>query len=133
MVKYAREPDCMSKTCKARCSNVRVHFKNTHETAVVLKNMKLERAKAYLKDVIAHKECVPFKRFSGGVGKCAQAKQFRVTKGRWPKKSALVLLELLKNAESNADYLGLDIENMVIGHIQVLINILARDSKPSGT
>lgn len=63
MVKYAREPDSMAKTCKARLSSARVHFKNTHETAVVLKNMRLERAKAYLNDVIAKKECVPFKRY----------------------------------------------------------------------
>lgn len=39
--------------------------------------------------------------------------------GRWPKKSAEFLLQLLKNAESNADYRGLDVERLVIDHIQV--------------
>ena len=33
-----------------------------------------------------------------------QAKQFKTTQGRWPKKSAEFLLQLLKNAESNAEY-----------------------------
>jgi len=34
--------------------------------------MHLRRAVAYLKNVIGHKECVPFRRFTGGVGRCAQ-------------------------------------------------------------
>jgi len=39
--------------------------------------------------------------------------------GRWPKKSAEFLLQLLKNAESNADNKGLDADRLVIEHIQV--------------
>lgn len=33
-----------------------------------------------------------------------QAKQWGATQGRWPKKSAEFLLQLLKNAESNAQF-----------------------------
>lgn len=43
--------------------------------------MALRRAQKYLKNVIEHKECVPFRRFNGGVGRCAQAKQFGTTQG----------------------------------------------------
>jgi len=42
-----------------------------------------------------------------------------VTQGRWPKKSAEFLLQLLRNAESNADNKGLDADRLVIEHIQV--------------
>ncbi|GJQ68162.1 RpL17 [Trypoxylus dichotomus] len=100
-------------------SNLRVHFKNTCETANAIRKMPLKRAVAYLKNVVEHKECVPFRRFNGGVGRCAQAKQFGTTQGRWPKKSAEFLLQLLRNAESNADYSGLDIDRLFIEHIQV--------------
>lgn len=48
-----------------------------------------------------------------------QAKQWGETQGRWPKKSAEFLLQLLKNAESNADLKGLDVDHLVIDHIQV--------------
>lgn len=48
-----------------------------------------------------------------------QAKQWSVTQGRWPKKSAEFLLQLLKNAESNADNKSLDADRLVIDHIQV--------------
>ena len=107
------------KSCKTRGSYLRVHFKNTREAAHALKRMTLRRATRYLKNVINKKEIIPFKRFNGGVGRKAQAQVFKVTQGRWPKKSAEILLELLKNAESNADVKGLDADRLVIDHIQV--------------
>merc|ERR1712222_212106 len=79
----------------------------------------LKRANRYLKNVIGLKECVPFGRFNGSTGRCAQAKQFRHVQGRWPKKSAEFLMQLLKNAESNAEVKGLDPEHLVVEHIQV--------------
>merc|ERR1739838_11200 len=103
----------------ARGSYLRVHFKNTRETAQAIKRMPLKRANRYLKNVIGQKECVPFRRFNGSTGRCSQAKQFKHVTGRWPKKSAEFLMQLLKNAESNAETKGLDAEHLVIEHIQV--------------
>ncbi|KAK4874751.1 hypothetical protein RN001_014111 [Aquatica leii] len=105
--------------CRAKASQVHVHFKNTVETAHVLRGMTIQRALAYLKNVIARKECVPFRKFKGGVGRCAQAKAFKVTQGRWPKKSAKYLMDLLKNAISNAEYKGIDSDNLRVTRIQV--------------
>merc|ERR1711941_48990 len=94
--------------------------KNTRETAQAIKAMPLHRATKYLKNVIAQKEIIPFRRFMGGVGRHAQANQVHGTaQGRWPVKSAEFLLHMLKNAESNAEYKGLDADHLVIEHIQV--------------
>ena len=84
---------------------MRVHFKNTRESAMAIRNMELNKAKKYLEDVLAHKRVIPFRRFCGGVGRTAQAKNEGQTtaQGRWPKKSVELLLGLLKNAESNAE------------------------------
>merc|ERR1712216_949045 len=38
---------------------------------------------------------------------------------RWPEKSCKFLLDLLRNAESNADTKGLDTDSLAITHIQV--------------
>lgn len=46
-------------------------------------------------------------------------KQWGVSKARWPVKSAQFLLDLLKNAEANADTKGLDTGNLIVKHIQV--------------
>lgn len=72
MTRYASDPENPTKSCKARGSNLRVHFKNTHETAVAIKGMHIRKANRYLKDVIAKKQIIPFRRFNGGVGRKAQ-------------------------------------------------------------
>merc|ERR1711913_43643 len=80
--------------------------KNTRETAQAIKAMPLHRATKYLKNVIAQKEIIPFRRFMGGVGRHAQANQVHGTaQGRWPVKSA--------------EYKGLDADHLIIEHIQV--------------
>ncbi|KAJ8304474.1 hypothetical protein KUTeg_018057 [Tegillarca granosa] len=119
MVRYATEPENPSKSAKARGSYLRVHFKNTRETAQAIKHMHIKRATRYLKNVMEKKEVVPFRRFNGGVGRKAQAKAFGATQGRWPKKSAEFLLQLLQNAESNAEFKGLDNDHLVVEHIMV--------------
>uniref|UniRef100_A0A8C8ZCS1 Large ribosomal subunit protein uL22 n=1 Tax=Prolemur simus TaxID=1328070 RepID=A0A8C8ZCS1_PROSS len=104
---------------KSRGSNLRVHFKSTRETAQAIKGMHIQKATKCLKDVTLRKQCVPFRQYNGGVGRCAQPKQWGWTQGRWPKKSAEFLLHMLKNAKSNAELKGLDVDSLVIEHIQV--------------
>ncbi|KAH0461829.1 hypothetical protein IEQ34_009404 [Dendrobium chrysotoxum] len=105
---------------KAMGRDLRVHFKNTRETAHALRKLPLAKAKRYLEDVIAHKQAIPFRRYCGGVGRTAQAKARHSNgQGRWPVKSAKFILDLLKNAESNADVKGLDVDALYISHIQV--------------
>merc|ERR1719261_468781 len=119
MVKYSREPSNPSKSCKAMGVDLRVHFKNTYETAQAIKGMKLQAAKAYMENVVEKKQCIPFRKFKGCISRTPQAKAFKTTQGRWPIKSCKVVLGLLKNAESNAEFKNLDTENLVIKHIQV--------------
>ncbi|XP_064087886.1 large ribosomal subunit protein uL22 [Palaemon carinicauda] len=119
MVRYAAQPENPTKSCRAKGSNLRCSFKNTCETANAIKKMSLARAVRFLKNVMNKKECVPFRVFNGGVGRCAQAKAWKTSQGRWPKKSARFLLDLLKNAESNAQYKGLEVDHLVIEHIMV--------------
>ena len=77
---------------------------NTRETAHAIRKLPLIKAKRYLEDVIAHKQAIPFTRFCRGVGRTAQAKNRHSNgQGRWPAKSAQFVLDLLKNAESNAE------------------------------
>lgn len=125
MVKYSKEPSSSTRCCKAFGQDLRVHFKNTHETVQAIrfdkkgKPMKLSAAKRYLEDVLERKRCVPFRKFTGCCGRTAQAKEFKHTQGRWPVKSCKFILDLLKNAESNAEMKNLDVDNLVIEHIQV--------------
>ena len=74
MVRYSLDPENPTKSCKSRGSDLRVHFKNTCETVQAIKGMHIRKATKYLKDVTLKKQCVPFLRYNGGVGRCAQAK-----------------------------------------------------------
>lgn len=89
---------------------------------MALKGRSLKNAQTYLKDVIAHKQAVPFRRFVSCVGRKAQGKQFKnhgSRQVRWPEKSCEYLLNLLSNAEANASAKALDLDALKIVHIQV--------------
>ncbi|KAJ6444169.1 ribosomal protein L17 [Purpureocillium lavendulum] len=118
-VRYAATEIQPSKSARARGAYLRVSFKNTRETAQAINGWKLQRAVTFLENVKEHKEAVPMRRYAGSTGRCAQGKQFGVSKARWPIKSAQYLLDLLKNAEANADAKGLDTGALVVKHIQV--------------
>merc|ERR1712139_698504 len=81
--------------------------------------MSLKRAKMYLENVLKKKQAVPFRFFNGCIGRHAQAKMTGATQCRRPTKSCQFLLHLLKNAESNAEVKGLDVDALEIFHIQV--------------
>merc|ERR1712216_1064113 len=122
MVKtYARTLENEAESCKAKGSNLRVHFKNTRETCLAIKGMNPRKAVAYLTHVVEHKEAIPFRRYCGGVGRTSQAKNAGSTNGqaRWPKKSAEFMLNLLSNAEANAELKSLETDKLFISHIQV--------------
>jgi len=79
-----------------------------------MKKLLVAKAKAYLEDVLAHKQAIHFRCFCGGVGRTVQAKSRHSNgQGRWPVKSVQFLLQLLKNAESNAEVL-------IIQHIHTI-------------
>merc|ERR1712098_163375 len=54
----------------------------------------------------------------GCIGRTPQAKEFKHTQG-WPEKSVKALLNILHNAESNAETKNLDTEKLVISHVAV--------------
>ena len=119
MVKYSRQPAEDTKSAKCKVADLRAHFKNTYETARAVKGLKLKRALKYLEDVLEHRDCIPYRRFTGHVGRTTQAKLHGVTQGRFPEKSVRYVMQLLKNLQSNAEAKGLDIEKCSITHFAV--------------
>jgi large subunit ribosomal protein L17e len=110
----------VEKSCSAKATNLRVHFKNTRETGKSLKGMSLKRAQQFLKNIISKTEIVPFTRYKYGVSRKSQLKNMKTSStGRWPQKSAIVFLEILKNAEANAIRKNLDINFIFINKIEV--------------
>jgi large subunit ribosomal protein L17e len=121
MVRYSVEPDVPEKTSKSRGSHLRVHFKHCREIAHFTKGMKVNAALKHLDEVMKFKAVIPFVKFTGGIGRKAQAKQIKSPGniGRWPVKATAVYKDLLTNAIANAETKGLDPDSLVIDHAQV--------------
>ena len=84
-----------------------------------MKGLNLKRAIKYLEDVLEHRDCIPYRRFTGHVGRTTQAKLHGVTQGRFPEKSVRYVIQLLKNLQANAEAKGLNVEKCFISHFAV--------------
>jgi large subunit ribosomal protein L22 len=112
-VDYAANYDPAT-TAKAMAYEINVSPKHCIEILRQLRGMKVVRAKLYLENVIEKKESVPFKRFARNVGH--KRHQSGWASGRYPVKASKEILKLIKHAEANAEYKGLEPENMSIVH-----------------
>lgn len=119
MVKYSRQPAELTKSAQTKVNDLRAHYKNTYETARAVKGMKIKLAIHYMENVLEHKQIVPFRKHSGGVGRHAQCKEWKITTGRWPEKSVKAVRELLLNLRANCETKGLDLDKVIISHVVV--------------
>jgi large subunit ribosomal protein L22 len=74
----------------------------------------LQKAKQMLEDVAEMKIAVPYTRFGHGV-----AHKPGIGPGRYPVRTAVEILDLLKSAEANAQLKGLNTSNLIIGDLRV--------------
>lgn len=101
-------------TAKASGRELRISPKAAKEICAAIKGMMLNEAKEFLRQVIAKKRAVPYRRYKKklphrrGLQKAAA--------GRYPVKAASKILRVLESAEANAEYKGLDIESLKIIH-----------------
>lgn len=103
------------KTVRASAREIRVSHKSAREICRTIKGMMLTQAKDYLRDVVAKKKPVPYRRFTKKLGhRHGLHKAFA---GRYPVKAAAHILKLLEGAEANAENKGLDTDRLRIIHV----------------
>jgi large subunit ribosomal protein L17e len=120
MTRYSEQNVDAANTSKSRASHLRVHYKHCREITHHIKGMPVIKALKFMDDVLAFKAVVPFVKYTGGIGKKAQAKQSNSpgSNGRWPVKATAVVKDLLSNAISNGVTKGLETESLYISHAQ---------------
>ncbi len=108
MAGYTQKTDPET-TSKAIGVEYSVSPKHAREVCKMLTGMKVEDAKKYLKGVIDLKTPVPYTRF-----KMFLNPKPKVGPGRYPRNAAKAILRVLESAQSNAEYKGLEADNMKI-------------------
>ncbi len=107
----ALDPD---KTVKCAGRELKMSPKAAVEICHTIRGMKIGEAKTLLEQVIKKRLPIAYRRYKKKVAhKSMPEKTFA---GRYPVKTADRILRLLRELEANAEYKGLDIENLKIIH-----------------
>ncbi|MBY6294267.1 50S ribosomal protein L22 [Nanohaloarchaea archaeon H01] len=97
---------------KAVGQNTRVSWKDSTEIGRFIKGDKVEKAKSKLERVIKKELPVPMTKFNSDAGHKSGGGP-----GKYPVKAAEKMLELIEQAESNAENEGLNQNNLKVGNV----------------
>ena len=110
---YSMELDAET-TARAIGKDLHVSYKNSIQVCHAVRGMTMEDAKNFLEDVIAKKTPVPYRTHKRHIH---HKKGPGFGPGKYPVNAAKAILDLVNVAENNAEYKGLDPDNMFIAHI----------------
>ena len=101
------------RTSRAMGYELHISPKHAREIAVELRHKGVPQARRILEEVAVQKTAIPMRRFKRDVGH----RPGGIGPGRYPVRAAREVLKVLKDAEGNATYKGLNPDNMIIIHI----------------
>ena len=104
-----KDPD---KSAKAYGRELQCSPRHSQNIAKAIKGMTVPDAKKLLENVIALQHPIAFKTRKRKMGH-----KKGIGPGAYPEKASWYILQIIKDAENNAEYKGLDPETMVISHI----------------
>lgn len=96
---------------RAQAYDLDASYKDLTNVMIAIKGRTIAQAKKILEECIAMKTPIIYKKFNKGLG---HRSQLGGLKGRFPKKEAKIALVLLKSAEGNANFKGLDIPTLIV-------------------
>ena len=124
---YSLKPQNEAKVAKAIGKDINISFKKTIAVCDCVREKNLTEAIALLERVIALEEAIPFRKYNKGV-----SHRTGVGIAKYPKKAATEVLKVLKNAQGNAEYKGLDNDRLKIISIMVNKGQSRKRRKPKG-
>jgi large subunit ribosomal protein L22 len=100
---------------RAKANELNMSPKHSIEIATFIRHQRVNDAIAYLNEVVALKKAIPFRRFNRNVAH-KRGLPGNWDAGRYPVKASKEYLRLLASVKKNAEYIGLDAENLEIIH-----------------
>jgi large subunit ribosomal protein L22 len=101
---------------RGKANEISISPKHSIEIAGYIRHKRIDEAIAYLNDVVALKKAIPFRRFRRNVAH-KRGLPGKWDAGRYPVKASKEFIRLLESVKKNAEYLGLDAENLEIVHV----------------
>jgi large subunit ribosomal protein L22 len=100
---------------RAKANELNMSPKHSIEIATFIRHQRVNDAIAYLNQVVALKKAIPFRRFNRNVAH-KRGLPGNWDAGRYPVKASKAYIRLLESVKKNAEYVGLDAENLEIVH-----------------
>lgn len=101
---------------RAKANELNMSPKHSIEIATFIRHQRVNEAISYLKDVIGLKKAVPFRRFNRNVAH-KRGLPGNWDAGRYPVKASRAYIRVLESVKKNAEYIGLDADNLEIIHV----------------
>ncbi|HIH10223.1 MAG TPA: 50S ribosomal protein L22 [Candidatus Diapherotrites archaeon] len=119
-------------TASAMMKNKPVSLKYSVEIISNIKGMRVDKAIEYLKRILSMEEYLPLRKYNRKIGhKKGEAKGFTKV-GKYPLRCVGAFIELLENVKANADYKGLDSDNLIITHMFASQGFARRSNQAQG-
>jgi len=125
---YAYTPENEDFVAKASGTELRIKYKDTIEICAAIQGMNAKKAQEYLQKVLDRKEYIPIKKTKKQGGHKPGMSPF----GKHPVKAVDAILKVLNAAIANAEFKGLDIENLKIISALSLRGHKMRKQRPQG-
>ncbi|WML66963.1 MAG: 50S ribosomal protein L22 [Methanoregula sp. SKADARSKE-2] len=100
---------------KGKANELNMSPKHSIEIATFIRHQRVNDAIAYLNDVVALKKAIPFRKFNRNVAH-KRGLPGNWDAGRYPVKASKAYIKILESIKKNAEYIGLDAENLEIIH-----------------
>jgi large subunit ribosomal protein L22 len=101
---------------KAKANELNMSPKHSIEIATFIRRQRVNDAIAYLNEVITLKKAIPFRRFNRNVAH-KRGLPGNWDAGRYPVKASKAYIRVLESVKKNAEYIGLDADNLEIIHV----------------
>jgi large subunit ribosomal protein L22 len=100
---------------KAKANELNMSPKHSIEIATFIRHQRVNDAISYLNEVVSLKKAIPFRRFNRNVAH-KRGLPGNWDAGRYPVKASKAYIRVLESVKKNAEYIGLDPENLEIIH-----------------
>jgi large subunit ribosomal protein L22 len=100
---------------KAKANELNMSPKHSIEIAGFIRHKRVNEAIEYLNAVVSLEKAIPFRRFNRNVAH-KRGLPGNWDAGRYPVKASKAYIRILESVKKNAEYLGLDPENLEIIH-----------------